>query len=54
MVGWTAAGWGIPQQYYFPPKQPRRPDPNYWQTQLTDNGLGLENMHIKYAFSFSF
>src|SRR5882762_6689681 len=42
MVGWTAAGWGIPQQYYFPPKQPRRPDPTYWQTQLTDNGLGLQ------------
>jgi len=24
--------------------------PSYWETLLTDNGLGLENMHITYVF----
>ena len=50
LVGWNIpAGWGIAPQYHHP----QRPaEPSYWDTKLTDNGLGLENMHIKYASSF--
>ena len=50
LVGWNVpAGWGIAPQYYHPPQ--RQAEPSYWDTKLTDNGLGLENMHIKYASS---
>ena len=46
MVGWNIpAGWGIPPQYYYP--QQKRPEENYWDTRLTDNGLKLEGMHIR-------
>ena len=45
--------WGVQQQqqYIVGPsgrliKQPNR---DYWETQLVDNPLGLENMHIRYA-----
>jgi hypothetical protein len=50
LVGWhIPAGWGIAPQYHHP----QRPaEPSYWETKLTDNGLGLENMHIKCASSF--
>lgn len=42
MVGYQVhSSWGIPPQYHFPQKVP---DKNYWDTKLTDNGLGLENM----------
>ncbi|KAA1473072.1 hypothetical protein DENSPDRAFT_220526 [Dentipellis sp. KUC8613] len=46
-VGWNVhSGWGVPAaQTYYPPQ--RRPDPSYWQTELSNNGLGLENMHIR-------
>ena len=50
LVGWNVpAGWGITPQYYHPPARPA--EPSYWDTKLSDNGLGLENMHIKYASS---
>ncbi|KDQ60274.1 hypothetical protein JAAARDRAFT_191673 [Jaapia argillacea MUCL 33604] len=55
---WAAPwqSWGVPQNQvpagananYNPNKRvPRPPDPSYWETKLTDNGLGLENMHIR-------
>ncbi|KAH9040530.1 hypothetical protein EDB84DRAFT_998554 [Lactarius hengduanensis] len=48
LVGWNVpAGWGITPQYYHPPQTQKQPERSYWDTQLTDNGLGLENMHIK-------
>lgn len=47
LVGWNVpSGWGITPQYYHPPPQ-KQPERSYWDTQLSDNGLGLENMHIK-------
>lgn len=47
LVGWNVpAGWGITPQYYHPP-QAQKQQSGYWDTKLTDNGLGLENMHIK-------
>jgi hypothetical protein len=50
LVGWNVpAGWGITPQYYHPPQTQKQPERSYWDTQLTDNGLGLENMHIKCA-----
>ena len=49
-VGWNVpAGWGITPQYYHPPQTQKQPERSYWDTQLTNNGLGLENMHIKCA-----
>ncbi|KAI0305125.1 hypothetical protein B0F90DRAFT_1701508 [Multifurca ochricompacta] len=48
LVGWNIpAGWGITPQYYCPPQMQKQPDRSYWETKLTNNGLGLENMHIK-------
>jgi hypothetical protein len=51
LVGWNVpAGWGITPQYYCPPSQVhRQPERSYWETSLSDNPLGLENMHIKCA-----
>ncbi|KAI0264734.1 hypothetical protein BC834DRAFT_970664 [Gloeopeniophorella convolvens] len=47
-LGWNVpSGWGVAAQYYYPPQAQKQPDRSYWDTQLTDNGLGLENMHIK-------
>lgn len=57
MVGWTVpASWGVPAQYYHPSALPQKQrDPSYWNTQLTDNGLMLENMHIsRYVFPLLF
>ncbi|KAI0039865.1 hypothetical protein FA95DRAFT_1684087 [Auriscalpium vulgare] len=48
MVGWNIPhGWGIPAQYYYPAQ--KRPEENYWDTQLSDNGLKLEGMEIRNA-----
>jgi len=51
LVGWNIpAGWGITPQYYCPPPQmQKQPGRSYWDTEIGDNGLGLENMHIKCA-----
>ena len=51
LVGWNIpAGWGITPQYYCPPPQmQRQAEPSYWDTKLSNNGLGLANMHIKCA-----
>lgn len=47
MVGYhVSSGWGIPQQYHPPPKQP---DQSYWATQLSENGLGLQGMDIRFV-----
>ena len=53
VAGWhIPAAWGIAQQYYYPQAhQEKHPDKSYWDTKLSDNGLGLENMHIKCAIS---
>ncbi|KAH9974019.1 hypothetical protein BGW80DRAFT_1304835 [Lactifluus volemus] len=54
LVGWNIpAGWGITPQYYCPPQQQKQPDRSYWDTKLTNNGLGLENMHIKHQSTSS-
>ena len=58
-------GWGVPmtaaqvaQAHAFAQAQannasgrrvPNPGDANYWSTKLSDNPLGLENMHIRYA-----
>lgn len=48
LVGWNIpSSWGITPQYYHPPQTQKQPERSYWDTKLTDNGLGLENMHIK-------
>jgi hypothetical protein len=50
LVGWNIpSAWGITPQYYYPPQMQKQPEPSYWDTKLTNNGLGLENMHIKCA-----
>ena len=53
IVGWNIPdGWGITPQYYYPaPVQQKQPDKSYWETRIGNNGLGLENMHIKCAIS---
>jgi hypothetical protein len=52
VLGWNIPdSWGITSQYYCPQatQVQKQPDQSYWDTKLSDNGLGLENMHIKYA-----
>jgi hypothetical protein len=55
ILGWNIPdSWGITSQYYHPQatqvqKQQKQPDRSYWDTKLSDNGLGLENMHVKCA-----
>ena len=50
LVGWNVpSAWGVTPQYFHPSHVQKQPEPSYWDTKLTDNGLGLENMHIKYA-----
>ncbi|KAL4073481.1 hypothetical protein J3A83DRAFT_4090234 [Scleroderma citrinum] len=39
-----SVGWGVPANFNPYKRVPRPPSPSYWQTQLTDNGLGLEGM----------
>lgn len=46
-VPWAPGmGWGqnVPANFNPYKRIPRQPSPSYWQTQLTDNGLGLEGM----------
>jgi hypothetical protein len=50
LAGWNIpAAWGVTPQYYHPPQ--KHAEPSYWDTKLTNNGLGLEHMDIKYASS---
>jgi len=55
ILGWNIPdSWGITSQYYHPQaaqvqKQQKQPDRSYWDTKLSNNGLGLENMHVKCA-----
>jgi hypothetical protein len=50
LAGWNIpAAWGVTPQYYHPPQ--KQAEPSYWDTKLTDNGLGLEHMDIKCASS---
>lgn len=46
-VPWAPGmGWAqnVPANFNPHKRIPRPPSPSYWQTQLSDNGLGLENM----------
>lgn len=57
VAGWNIhSAWGVAQQYYYPTQmqQQKQPEKSYWDTELSDNGLGLANMHIKCAISPSF
>lgn len=46
--GFAQQGQQAQAQSYNPYKRvPKQPDPSYWSTELKDNGLGLENMHIR-------
>ncbi|THH13292.1 hypothetical protein EW146_g6905 [Bondarzewia mesenterica] len=46
MIGYNIPpGWGIPPQYWQPRQNQGSED--YWKTELKENGLGLENMHIR-------
>lgn len=49
--------WGITEQpqYIVGPsgRLIKQPNKEYWQTQLVDNPLGLENMHIRYVRPFT-
>ena len=49
--GWgVAVGQGQGQSNFNPHKRIANPgDATYWATKLSDNPLGLENMHIKYV-----
>jgi hypothetical protein len=55
ILGWNIPdSWGIAPQYYHPQatqvqKQQKQRDQSYWDTKLSDNGLGLENMDVKCA-----
>lgn len=39
-------GWQFPADFNPYKRVPKPPDPSYWATELSDNPLGLENMHI--------
>ena len=45
-------GWQIPVHPSYAYAQPSRAKPrkdDYWDTELKENPLGLENMHIRYV-----
>jgi hypothetical protein len=42
--------WQFPADYNPYKRVPKPPDPEYWKTELSDNPLGLENMHITCVF----
>lgn len=49
--GWGQAwvphpGWQIPSDHNPYKKMPKEPDPSYFLVELSENPLGLENMHI--------
>jgi hypothetical protein len=53
--GWHQAwmphpGWQMPADHNPYKKVPKEPDPSYFAVELSENPLGLENMHITYVF----
>ena len=53
--GWNQAwvphpGWQVPANRNPLKRMPKEPDPSYFSVELSENPLGLENMHIKYVF----
>lgn len=50
---WVAHGWQIPADHNPYKRMPKEPDPSYFSVELSNNPLGLENMHITYAFDDS-
>ena len=51
---WVAHGWQIPADHNPYKRTPKEPDPSYYSVELSKNPLGLENMHITYAFDDCF
>ena len=43
-------GWQMPADHNPYKRIPKEPDPSYFSVELSENPLGLENMHIKYVF----
>ena len=57
--GWGQAwmphpGWQMPADHNPYKRMPKEPDPSYFSVELSENPLGLENMHIKYVFDDCF
>ena len=53
--GWGQAwmphpGWQMPVDHNPYKRMPKEPDPSYFSVELSENPLGLENMHITYVF----
>lgn len=56
--GWSQAwvphpGWQMPADHNPYKRMPKEPDPSYFSFELSENPLGLENMHITYALDYS-
>ena len=45
-------GWQMPADPNPDKRMPKEPDPSYFSFELSENPLGLENMHITYVFTF--
>ena len=45
--------WQMPADHNPYKRMPKEPDPSYFSFELSANPLGLENMHITYAFDYS-
>jgi len=43
-------GWQMPVDHNPYKRMPKEPDPSYFSVELSENPLGLENMHITYVF----
>ena len=53
--GWSQTwmphpGWQMPADHNPYKRMPKEPDPSYFSVELSENPLGLENMHITYVF----
>lgn len=53
--GWNQAwiphpGWQMPADHNPYKRMPKEPDPSYFSVELSENPLGLENMHITYVY----
>ena len=42
--------WKMPADHNPHKRMPKEPDPSYFSVELSENPLGLENMHIRYVF----
>lgn len=46
---WIPQGWQMPADHNPYKRIPKEPDPSYFSVELSENPLGLENMHITRA-----